>query len=110
MKILSIGRISDQKNYLPVLKSLKEFKINNIKFEYKICYGSISDLVLFNNIKKYTNMNKTTKFIVTVTPRPTNNIKLDKLVHPYHLLGSYIFKCIFRYVNVLPKKKAIHTF
>ena len=28
-------------------------KINNIKFEYKICYGSISDLVLFNNIKRY---------------------------------------------------------
>jgi hypothetical protein len=45
---------------------------------YYFQYDENSELV--NNIKKYTNMNKTTKFIVTVTPRPTNNIKLDKLV------------------------------
>lgn len=66
LKILSIGRISDQKNYLPVLKSLKELKINNIKFEYKICYGSISDLVLFNNIKKYISVNNLTQEVILI--------------------------------------------
>jgi len=45
---------------------------------YYFQYDENSEVV--NNLKKYTNMNKTSKFIVTVTPRPTDNIKLDKLV------------------------------
>jgi hypothetical protein len=45
---------------------------------YYFLYEDGSEVV--KNLEKYTNRNKTTNFIVTVTPRPTDNIKLDKLV------------------------------
>ena len=53
LKIVSIGRISDEKNYFTVLKSLKKLKKNNFKFHYSICYGSISDTKLFNKLKAF---------------------------------------------------------
>jgi len=45
---------------------------------YYFLYDKDSEVV--NNLQKYTNRNKMANFIVTVTPRPTDNIKLNKLV------------------------------
>jgi hypothetical protein len=70
--------ISDETNLFNPHNDNEYKEIIGDSVVYYFIYDENSELV--KNLEKYTNRNKITNLIVTVTPRPTNNIKLNKLV------------------------------